>query len=69
MEPDAPKRDSGANAKIQTIESQSGQESLFSYVLRHKPDIMAKLTPATSWPEAHAAFLQNGLSLIPAGNA
>ncbi len=68
MEPDAPKRDRQASAKIQTIESQSGQESLFSYVLRHKPDIMAKLTPATSWPEVHVAFLQNGLSLVPAGN-
>ncbi len=68
MEAGAIKRDSQGNAKVQTIESQSGQESLFSYVLRHKPDIMAKLTPATSWPEVHVVFLQNGLSLVPAGN-
>ncbi len=68
VEPNAPKRDKEASAKIQTIESQSGQESLFSYVLRHKPDIMDKLTHATSWPDVHVAFLQNGLSLVPAGN-
>ncbi len=68
LEPDAPKLDSQASAKVKNIESQSGCESLFSYVLRHKPDIMEKLTPATNWPEVHIAFLQNGLSLVPAGN-
>jgi len=68
VEPDAPKQDGRANAKIKTIEAQTGQESLFSYVARHKAGIMAKLDSAKSWAEVHAAFLQYGLSLVPAGN-
>jgi hypothetical protein len=68
MEPDAPKRDGQANAKVKTIESQTGRETLFSYVLRHKPDIEDNLASAKNWPEVHTAFLQYGLSLVPAGN-
>lgn len=67
-EPDAPKMEGRANSKVKTIEAQTGQESLFNYVLRHKPDLMKKLGSAESWPEVHAVFLQLGLSLVPSGN-
>lgn len=67
-EPDAPKLEGQANSKIKAIEAQTGQESLFSYALRHKADIMGKLEAAQSWSEVHAAFLQFGLSLAPSGN-
>ena len=67
-EPDAPQKEGRANSKVKTIEAQTGQESLFSYVLRHKPDLMKKLKSAESWPDVHAAFLQFGLSLVPSGN-
>jgi hypothetical protein len=68
MEPDAQKRDGQANAKVKTIESQTGRETLFSYVLRHQPDIEDKLASTKNWPEAHSVFLQYALSLVPAGN-
>ena len=68
LEPNVPINDGRPNAKVQTIEAQTGQESYFSYVLRHKTEIMAGLESAASWPEAHKVFLKYGLLLKASGN-
>ena len=68
MDPGALIKDSRPNAKVQAIEAQTGQESLFNYVLRHKSEIMAGLEAATSWPEVHSSFLKCGLILKASGN-
>jgi len=68
MEPESIRRDGQVSAKVKTLEAQSGQESLFNYVLRHKPDIMALMGKAENWPDVHHAFLQYGLMLKPSGN-
>jgi len=68
MEPGCPRQDNQATTRVKTLEAQSGRESLFSYIQRHKPDILALLDKAQSWPEAHAAFLKYGLLLKPSGN-
>ena len=68
MEPDAPRQDGQANAKVKTLEAQSGQESLFSYIMRHKSDLMAFLVDAKNWSEVHRAFLKYGLHLKSSGN-
>lgn len=67
-EPDAPRREGQANSKVQAIEAQTGRETLFSYVIRHKLDILDRLGLAKSWTDVHTVFLQYGLSLVPAGN-
>jgi len=54
--------------KVKSIEAQSGRESLFSYVQRHKPELAAALGTAENWAETHASFLKYGLALKPAGN-
>ena len=56
------------SAKIKTIEAQSGRETLFSYVQRHKPELATALGAAVNWPEAHAAFIKYGLTMKLAGN-
>ena len=56
------------SAKVKTVESQTGQESLFSYVQRQKPVLMAGLETATAWPELQAVFLKYGLILKLSGN-
>jgi hypothetical protein len=56
------------SAKVKTIEAQSGQETLASYVQRRKPELAAALGMAASWAEVHAAFFKYGLTLKPAGN-
>ena len=68
MEPDAQRQDGQASAKVKALEAQSGQESLFSYIMRHKPDLMALLAEAKSWPDVHRTFLQHGLLLKASGN-
>ena len=68
MEPDAPRQDGQANAKVKTLEAQSGRESLFSYIMRYRPALMELLSEATSWPDIHHAFLQHGLLLKASGN-
>lgn len=67
-EPDHPKQDGLASAQIKSIEAQTGQESLFSYVLRHKPALMTEIEQATDWKGVHEAFLKRGLLLKPSGN-
>ena len=68
LEPDAPIQDGRPSAKVQAIEAQTGQKSFFSYVLRHKIEIMTGLEAAAGWPEVHAAFLKYGLILKLSGN-
>ena len=68
LEPDAPIQDGRPKAKVQAIEAQTGQESFFSYVLRHKPEIMTGLEMAAAWPKVHQAFLKCGLTLKLSGN-
>lgn len=68
MEPDSQRQEGQASARVKTLEIQSGQESLFSYIIRHKPALMALLAKAKSWAEVHTAFLQHGLLLKPSGN-
>lgn len=54
--------------KVRTLESQTGQESLFTYVQRHKPALMASLEAATTWTDIQAIFLKHGLFLKLSGN-
>ena len=68
MEPGASRKVGQASARVKTMEIQSGQESLFSYILRHKPDIISLLDKAQSWPKVHAVFLKYGLLLKASGN-
>lgn len=68
MEPDSPGQGGQPNAKVKTIEAQTGQESFHSYVLRHKPEIMTGLGKAASWPDVHQVFLKYGLILKVSGN-
>ena len=68
MEADSIRRDGQTSAKVKALEIQSGQESLFSYILDHKPDIMAQLDKAEGWLDVHRTFLQYGLLLKLSGN-
>jgi hypothetical protein len=68
MEPGSPRQDGQASARVKTLEVQSGQESLFSFIIRQKPALMALLAEAGNWAEVHTAFLQHGLLLKPSGN-
>jgi hypothetical protein len=54
--------------RVKAIEIQTGQETLFSYIQRHKPELMAGLDSAKTWAELHAAFLKPGLLIKPRGN-
>jgi hypothetical protein len=54
--------------KVKTIEAQTGQETLFSYVQHHKPELATALDAAASWREIQAAFLKYGLLLKLSGN-
>jgi hypothetical protein len=56
------------SAKVKSIEARTGQESLFSYIVRLKPEITAGLRQATDWNAVHTVFLQYGLQLKAAGN-
>jgi hypothetical protein len=49
-------------------EAHSGQESFFSYARKQLDFLRPALTQAKSWPEAHRAFRQYGLTLKPHGN-
>jgi hypothetical protein len=55
-------------AKVKSIEAQSGRETLFSYLQRHKLEFMTALGAAESWAEIHAPFLKYGLELKLSGN-
>jgi len=68
MDPERTPEASKVNAKVKSIEAQTGQESLFSYILRHKPKLMAGLEAAATWHEAHTVFLKQGLQLKISGN-
>ena len=68
IDPEKPKRDGQANARVKAVEAQTGQESLFSYILRHKDGILRELENAGNWEEVHYIFLKKGLVLKPSGN-
>jgi len=68
LDPENRKKDGLANAKVKAVEAQTGQESLFSYILRHKDGIMKELETAESWKEVHDIFLKKGLVIKPSGN-
>lgn len=69
MESDvANQKEATPSAKIRATESQTGQESLFSYVQRQKPMLMAGLETAATWAELQAVFLRYGLMLKLSGN-
>jgi len=50
------------------IEAQTGQESLFIYILRHKDRIWSELEKAETWKDVHDIFLKRGLLIKPSGN-
>lgn len=54
--------------KIRTTESHTGQETLYSYIQRLKPELMARLGRATTWTDIQIAFLKHGLVLKVSGN-
>ena len=56
------------NDAAKAYEAHTGQESLFSYTQRHKPDIMNALSEAKSWTDCHNIFFQYGLHIKPHGN-
>ena len=66
-EPDI-KKDSKTNARAQALEAHSGQESLDSYIKRHKYDIISTLEGSKNWAELHQVFLKYGLELKPSAN-
>ena len=69
LESDSSKRKEAAPpAKARTLESQTGQESLFTYVQRHKPALMTALETATTWADIQTVFLKCGLLLKLSGN-
>jgi len=68
IDPENRKKDGQANAKVKAIEAQTGQESLFSYILRHKDSILKELKNAGSWKEVHSIFFKKGLVIKPSGN-
>ena len=68
IEPGNRKKDGKANAKVKAVEAQTGQESLFSYILRHKDSILKELENAGSWKDIHTIFLKKGLLIKPSGN-
>jgi len=65
---DQPKKEGQASAKVKSIEAQTGQESLFTYILRHRDRILSELEKAGTWKDVHDIFLKNGLHLKPSGN-
>ena len=42
------------NAKVQSIEAQTWQQSFESHLKEHKPEILAAISKATNWREVHA---------------
>ena len=68
MDTETPNKEPKANAKVRSYESQTGQESLYNYVLRHKESINQIISQAASWRDIHKGFLKIGLTLKLAGN-
>lgn len=68
VDPDGPKIEGRANARVKSIEAQTGQESFFSYVIRHKDNILKEIDEAASWAGVHTAFLKRGLLLKLSGS-
>jgi len=68
IEPKNRQKDGRANAKVKAVEAQTGQESLFTYILRHKESILTELEKAASWKDVHDIFLKKGLLIKPSGN-
>lgn len=68
MEPEAQGREPKASAKVRTLEAQTGQESFYNYVLRHKEAINLFVSQAESWQDIHEGFLKMGLTLKLSGN-
>jgi len=51
------------NVKARTLEAHSGQESLYSYVIRQKGKILAAREASGSWSEFQEALLKLGLEM------
>jgi len=51
------------NVKARTLEAHSGQESLYSYVIRQKEKILSAREASRSWPEFQKALLKLGLEM------
>ena len=68
IDPENRKKDGVANSKVKAVEAQTGQESVFSYILRHKDSILKELEQVQSWKEVHAIFLKKGLTVKLSGN-
>ncbi|MDL2226425.1 relaxase/mobilization nuclease domain-containing protein [Deltaproteobacteria bacterium OttesenSCG-928-M10] len=68
MEPEAQGKEPKASAKVRTLEAQTGQESFYNYVLRHKEDINLFVSQAESWQDIHEGFLKMGLTIKLSGN-
>ena len=66
--PEKSKKEGQGNAKVKAVEAQTGQESLFSYILRHKDSILMEIENAGNWKEVHDSFLKKGLLIKPSGN-
>ncbi len=62
------KSDITTNAKAQTIEAHTGQQSLFNYALEQKAKIIEAVATATTWEELHAVTLKLGLEIKRSGN-
>jgi hypothetical protein len=58
IDPERRKKGGQANAKVKAVEAQTGQESLFSYILRHKDSILREIEKAGTWKEVHDIFLK-----------
>jgi len=65
---DHPKKEGQASAKVKSIEAQTGQETLFTYIMRHKDRILSELEKAGTWKDVHDIFLKRGLLIKPSGN-
>ena len=68
VDPENHKKEGQASARVKAIEAQTGQESLFSYIIRHKENLLNEMEEAVRWADVHAAFLKRGLLLKPSGN-
>ncbi len=62
------KSDITTNAKAQTIEAHTGQQSLFSYALKQKAKILEAVATATTWEDFHTVTLKLGLEIKRSGN-
>ncbi len=63
-----PEQKVSKNDRAMSFESRTGQESLFSYVHRHKDAIVTDLSSAKTWMDCHRVFHKLGLVIKLHGN-